>query len=161
MLNVRQCRMQNTLAMYQYGDKGYIVSDRIRQNSSSSLRSFLPLSSVELTSVLISVCSSFLHSKQVNVGVDRRVAMGTLSDTVFTVPVSCIHQHYYHSAILLQHSCLYAFSIHLPVFYILSTLGMDSQFIYIYCIMIGYYQSRLFRTSTYLHKQPVHLYLDF
>ena len=84
-----------------------------------------------------------------------------VSDTVFTVSVYSILQHYSHSTTFLQHSCLYAFSILLPVFYILLTLGMDSQFIYTYCIMIGYYQSRLFRTSTYLHKQPVHLYLDF
>ncbi len=88
------------------------------------------------------------------------------SNVRYRIPgtVSFILQHYYHT--LLQYyitiaQFLYAFSILLPVFDILLTLGMDSQFTYIYCFTIGYYQSRLFRTSTYLHKQPVHLYLAF
>ncbi len=68
-----------------------------------------------------------------------------LSDTVYLAPVSFMHYTTvdYLSTTLLQHSCLYAFCMMLPVFL---TLGMNSQFIF----------TRLFWTIAFSHKYPDH-----
>ena len=68
---------------------------------------------------------------------------GVMSDTVLTVPVSCVLQ---------QHCIQYTYTGIRHQGWIASLSHHTT---------IGYYQSRLFRTSTCFYECSVHLYLDF